>query len=123
MGDTTKDHIDSTCSAFGEVAGFDHRGLSNAIASDLSADAASEAESQVAKYLPLVEELELSEAAKLDLLGYVYVIVDSLIRIQFGLDPTQQILGQSPENAGNLPTDTINLNHSKKSRFNEVSAE
>ncbi len=123
MADTTKDHIDSACSAFGEVAGFDHQGLINAIASDLNSDAAGEAESHVAEFLPLIEELELTDAKKLNLLAYVYVIVDTLIRIQFGLDPSQQILGESPENAGISPADTINLSHSKSSRFNEVSAE
>ena len=123
MADTTKDHIDSACSAFGEVAGFDHQGLIDAISSDLSAEATEEAESHVAKYLPLIEELDLDEAEKLDMLRSVWVIVDSLLRIQFGLDPSQQILGQSPESAGISPADAISLSHSKASRFNEVLAE
>ena len=123
MADTTKDHIDSASSAFGEVAGFDHKGLINAIASDLSDDAASQAESHVAEYLPLIEELDLNEAEKLDMLRAVWIIVDSLLRIQFGLDPAQQILGETPEKAGVPAADALSLNHSKTSCFNEVSAE
>ena len=86
MADTVNDEEHSARAAFGEVAGSDDQGLFNAIAYDLSQSASGEADSHVSKYLHRA----------------VWVIVDSHLRIKFGLDPSQQIWGQSPEKNGHF---------------------
>lgn len=72
-------------------------------------------------YLSDLEGLDLSEDEKRELIATVWIMVDTLLRIEFGLDPTQQIWGQKPDNPGVSRASVVGLKHSNKTTFDRVS--
>ena len=69
-----------------------------------------------------LENVDLSEAEKRELIAAVWIMVDTLLRIEFGLDPTQQIWGQSLNNPDLSRGSMLELKHSNRTTFDRASA-
>ena len=72
-------------------------------------------------YLRDLEGLDLSETEKRELIATVWIMIDTLLRIEFGLDPTQQIWGQEPDKPGDSTGSVVNSSHINKITFDRVS--
>ena len=72
-------------------------------------------------YLSDLEGLDLSEDEKRELIATVWIMIDTLLRIEFGLDPTQQIWGQNRDTLGVSRSSVVDLEHSNKTIFDRVS--
>ena len=72
-------------------------------------------------YLSDLEGLDLSEGEKRELIATVWIMIDTLLRIEFGLDPTQQIWGQNRDALGVSRSSMVDLKHSNKTTFDRVS--
>lgn len=91
------------------------------VASELGAKGAALDGCTFADYLSDLEELDLSEEEKRELIATVWIMVDTLLRIEFGLDPTQQIWGQKLDTPGRSKGFVLDLEHSNKTTFDRVS--
>ena len=91
------------------------------IASELGASEGAPDGCTVEDYLSDLDGLDLSEAEKRELIATVWIMIDTLLRIEFGLDPTQQIWGKTLEKPGVSGGSVVNLEHSNKTTFDRVS--
>ncbi len=123
MDDATHSRAQSLLAEFRAAGQIDPDGLITAIIGDLSPKAGAPESLEVDAYLPLLDALDLSTAQKTDLLTAVWIVVDSVLRYHFGLDPCQQIYGETPENTGAARSGVVELSHSKTMQFNKNSAD
>ncbi len=91
------------------------------IASELGANSDAPDGCTFEDYLSDLEGLDLNEDEKRELIATVWIMIDTLLRIEFGLDPTQQIWGQKPDNPGVSRGSVVDLEHSNKTTFDRVS--
>ena len=91
------------------------------IASELGANGDASDGCTFEDYLSDLDGLDLSEDEKRDLIATVWIMIDTLLRIEFGLDPTQQIWGQKPIKPGASNGSVVDLEHSNKNTFDRVS--
>ena len=91
------------------------------IASELGAGDGAPDGCSVEDYLADLEEVNLSGDEKRELIATVWIMVDTLLRIEFGLDPTQQIWGQEPDKPGDSTGSVVNSSHINKITFDRVS--
>lgn len=91
------------------------------IASELGANSDAPDGCTFEDYLSDLEGLDLSDDEKREVIATVWIMIDTLLRIEFGLDPTQQIWGQKPDIPGISRGSVVDLKHSNKTTFDRVS--
>ncbi|WP_019962321.1 hypothetical protein [Woodsholea maritima] len=64
---------------------------------------------QFERWLQQLGDIDLDDTEKREMLETLWQLIDTVLRIQFGLDPAQQLCGQNQNKSTPQPGDQLNL--------------
>lgn len=98
-------------------------GLSDILALALSRSGDQPKGCDTAAYLAELDDLDVPPEQKIEFIHRLWVLIETLVRIQFRLDPVSDALRAQDYDRATMPSDVVESGHSLNSEFDAVRGE